>query len=352
MATGGAQINVPTPPSALATDAGDSTFNRALQYRTQSGQYSTTLINQISQYLTGLSTNVDETALLAQTGDELVGLGELLGLGQTISSNVNPIIATLLNSVNGIIQNDQPDFDIDGVVDAIVAQLNAELTSSSENVAFFRALIEQIISLALLDSSYQILASDVTDVDNIVNAFIARNQSTTQDEIITIDRKTVNDLITDGVLDSTIAGENLVRMNAKKSRIFEEIQNRAEELRVQQFNIRLQNRIEVMRTKVSAGNIIPDDLLRLNPQLYGLVGDLVKDKFFDMNNFIGAFPGILQTAVSSMTNFGKTSQDERVQKAQVTLGAANEAMKLFQIYGSSLSTIASSAGKLSTFEAV
>lgn len=161
MATGGQQINVPNPPGALAVDGGDSAFNQALQYRTQNGLYSTSLINQVSQFITGMSTNVDEVSLNAQTTDELVSLGRLLFMGQTIADDISPIISTLLNILSGIVQNEQPTFEINPVVDSIVEQLNAELTSSNENLLYFRSLIEQIISLALLDSSYEILATDL-----------------------------------------------------------------------------------------------------------------------------------------------------------------------------------------------
>lgn len=343
------QLGVNAPPSQLVTDTGASPALQILQYRSQLSSRSYALMASIAQYITGISTNLDEKILPTPSGDEDNAMDKLYDLGNTIAGQADPVIAAMIGLVNNHITTEQPDFDIQTLLDKAVTELFAELDSADASVEVARELLMSIVNSALLNSAYGVLAD--ADIDNAIDAFKTNAKSQADDQIITLDRKTINEHITDGMLDSDIGANIITRAMARKVRQYTEIDNQALIRRLEYLNAQFQQKLDRERNKVQAGALLSRDMIRLPDALYDLIGELARRRFADVDSFAQALPNLLSTSAQALDSVKRNLQSDRFRQTEIDIESAREIINLWNVISTNLRGIATSLGAMGTFEA-
>jgi len=307
--------------------------------------------NSIAQYITGFSTKLDELVDPSPGGNESSAEDELKDLSVSISNQTDPIISALMSMVDKRINTEEPTFDIQNLIDKASAELFDQLDSTDADVTVVRELLRSIVDTALLDSSYQILAADISDVDATVEAFKTEAKSQLDDRMFELERRSVNTMISDGVLDFDIGAELSSRITARKGRQYTEIDNKAEELREQLLQNRWQRLIDEQRTKLQAGQLLKGNMIELPTALYDLLGDLARRRFVNTDTFANALPNILNSAVLGLSNLKESTQRDRLHSVETQLASGKAIIDLWNIISTNLQGVARSASQLATFEA-
>lgn len=343
------QILTPPLPGALGIDATETPVLQALQARTQAVAYSASLINAIARYTTSFNTNFNTLQLQAEDGDEASSLAKLYDLGNTISTQVDPIINALLGVLNKSLTTQEPDIDIQSLLDKIVPVIFGYL--DAEDIADARAVLRANLDLLFLDSAWNILATDITDVDAIINAFKTEAKSQLDEKMFELERRDINSLISAGLIDSTIGADTITRISKTKGRQFTEIDAKAVQLRNELLEQRFQRTVERNKGKLESQRIFASSLIQFPDSLTDLIGDLARRRFLDNNAFAQSLPNIIQSAVSSLSNVKELGQRDRFQSADVQIEVGKTIIGLFGDMINTLGSISSSAAKLATFEA-
>ncbi|HEC64974.1 MAG TPA: hypothetical protein ENI23_06765 [bacterium] len=346
-------VIIPTPgiPASLLIVGDEPDVLKALKYRTQVGQYGASFLNVIAQYMTSFSTNLDELVMPVSAGDEEAALNELFDKGNFLSSQLQPLTEALITAMENELAGNTVDFDVQGLVDTIMTRILAELNTGDESVEMFRTLLKGIIDSALLNSSYGILSSESILITDSVDSFISRSKSVLDEQMVELERQSMNQLDIDGVLDSDIGSEVLARVLAKKGRQYKEIEFQAEEIRMKWSNDAFDRAIQRERTKIQAGSLLPVELLKIPSEFYRLMGDLVNKRFLDRNQFINTYPSMLTSCVASLESVARLRQGDRHVSANYSLEVGKTIIELFGLMSGNLQSIATSIAKMGTFEA-
>lgn len=344
-------IAIPNLPAALLITGTESDPMKALKYRTQTAQYSAAFLNIIARYMTGFSTNVDELVMPAMTGDEQNALNKLYDQSENLVTDMGPLRDAIIAALEEDLVTAQPEFDLQNIIDLIVSRIQEELGAGSSDIATFRALLKSIINLALMDSSYQILGSESVMISNAVNAFVNRGKSTLDQKYARFDKKTWNEIDFDGMLDSSIGAEVIARAQQDKARDYLEVEYKGEEFRIEWTNAAFDRAIERVKAKISAGALLPVDLIRLPSSLYDLLGDLMRRRFFDRSSFINNYPNIISEGFNGLEAVARIRQNDRHVSTNFSLEVARVVIGMFMQMTQNLQSVASSVAKLSTFEA-
>lgn len=344
-------IGTPSIPASLLIVGDEPDVLKALKYRTQINQYGQVFLNLIAQYMTGFSTNIDELVMPAPEGDEERALEELYDQSKGLATDLQAVTDAILLAISEDLVSDPVAWDTQAFITAVSEAILGEISESDDTVAEFRTLLRSIIDLALLNSSYDILGSEEVLINNAVDSFIARSKSELDTKMNRVDRQTINELDLDGVLDSDIGAEIIARALIDKGRAYLEVEYKGEELRIEWTNEAFDRAIKRVQTKISAGQLIPTDLLRLQPALYDMLADLAKRRFLDRNTFINTYPSMLSNALNGLADVAKIWQATRHTSANYSLDVGKTIIELFGLMSSNLQSISSSVAKMSTFEA-
>jgi len=145
--------------------------------------------------------------------------------------------------------------------------------------------------------------------------------------------------------------ETLNRTDLRKQRLLLEMNAQAEVLRAQRKGRAYDSAINREKTKIQTGVILPVQLLRLPPEIYDVIAELVRRRFLDKNRYVELLPALTANAVEGLKEVGKRLQEDRFRTAGFTLEQRRlENEYVYQI-NRNLESIANAAGKLGTFEA-
>jgi hypothetical protein len=271
-------------------------------------------------------------------------------LSDNIADKADQIIDTLISVAERDLANTRRiNVDVDNLVSLVERAFEKELDSTNPlSIYAFRTILKNFINTLLLDSSFQILATDLTAVDKTVTAFINRSKSTLDDELFLVERRNLNDLALDGVLDSSIASEAISRISARKGRQFIEIENQAEELKRKLTNDAFERQYEKQRIRISALTNAP---YNLPPAAFGILGSLFDKIFPDPNSFLSALPNLLSTAAKGYDDLLAYWTKVRFKETDTDIATVQAYTEYQKFISENLIGIYQALAKMSTFEA-
>lgn len=255
--------------------------------------------------ITNVNTTVADVVLEGASGDESQSMKELSNLGEKLADKLDPVLNALLAAIEDTIVTDEVTADVQTLVNTINAEVLEELTDTETQVDVFRALLKSIIDTALLDSSYQILSFESGDITTEIDNFITRRTAEINQESTKFMGQDLNELIANGTLDPDIGAETLNRTDLRKQRLLLEMNAQAEVLRAQRKGKAYDSAINRERTKIQAGTLLPVQLLRLPPEVYDVIAELVRRRFLDKSRYVQLLPALTANAVEGLKEVGK-----------------------------------------------
>lgn len=340
--------SAPSPPSI----GGTSAIQQIMEYRARVTKWAGDVIKDVADYVgqfEGVVRPYEFPNIIFEeaSGQELSAKDDLYELATKIKNRTDQVIDAMLESLGSQISN-PPDIDIGAIVDRLLEYLDIEIGSGNDSILSFRALVRAYVETVLLDSAFAVLSTELTEINTAVEAFKSSAKSQLDEEMFMLERRTINELETIGMLDSSVAADLLSRISARKARRYIEIDEKAEQLRFEYLRDAWNRSIERVRVRIQALGLLP---LSLPSQLYTVLGDLVASRILDPRSFVTNFPNILATGVGALTNLAEMLQRNRLQKP-MTQGS------IVQIYGNFVDAIARNLGalgesvaKLATWEA-
>lgn len=324
-------------------------------YRAQLLEWSAGLLGDIAEYFSDYRNAyengivIPEPTLASEDLREQDAIEGLLALAERIKEKTDPIIDGMLEALDQIVANRPPVVDISSIVDLAVDAIEAELDPNNPiSIYAFRTTVSTYITGILLDTAFDLLAADTTDITNTVNAYITRAKSELDDQMIISERRDLNELATRGVLDSEIAATTITRANAKKGRLYIEIENKAEELRQTLKNDAYERAFKRTDARIRAMSLLP---LELPPGIIGLLGDVIARQYLDPNAFIGNLPNILATAAGGFGDTARLLQQMRTVAYQGEISELGGYTDALRMIADNISRVMDATGKMATMEA-
>lgn len=343
------------PIPALFAPKPPTSFVDIQVYRAQLLEWSAGLLGDIAEYFSDYRNAyengivIPEPTLASEDLREQDAIEGLLALAERIKEKTDPIIDGMLEALDQIIANRPPVVDISNIVDLAVDAIEAELDPNNPvSIYAFRTTVSTYITGVLLNTAFELLAADTTEITTTVNAYIARAKSELDERMIETERVDINTLATRGVLDSEIAATTIARANAKKGRLYIEIDNKAEELRQQLKNDAYERAFKRTDARIRAMSLLP---LELPPGVIGLLGDVIAKQYLDPNAFVGNLPNILATAAGGFGDIARLLQQGRNASYQgqiAELGGYTDALRMI---ADNISRVMDATGKMATMEA-
>ena len=324
-------------------------------YRAQLLEWSAGLLGDIAEYFSDYRNAyengivIPEPTLAAEDLREQDAIEGLLALAERIKEKTDPIIDGMLEALDQIIANRPPVVDVSSIVDLAVDAIEAELDVNNPlSIYAFRTTVSTFITGILLDTAFDLLSADTTDITNTVNAYITRAKSELDDQMVSLDRELLNSLATRGVLDSEIAATAIARANAKKGRQYTEIENKAEELRQTLKNDAYERAFKRAEARIRAMQLLP---LELPPGILGLLGDVIAKQYLDPNAFVGNLPNLLATAAGGFGDIARLLQQGRTVAYNGEIEELSAYTNALRMIADNVSRVMDAVGKMSTMEA-
>lgn len=340
-------------PSVLIPQPGVD-IERIISYRGQLLQWGAGTMNNIAKYLANYADivedrDVPEPELEAAGQTEQDAINGLMQLAAQIKNQTTPVIDGMLSSLDDIIANRPPTIDITSLVGLIETALQKELDQTNPlSVYAMRELARSYVSSLLLNTSFEVLSSDTTDITNAVNAFIARRKSEIDEQLFSVERRDINELANDSVFDSEIASTAIVRANAKKTRLYAEVDNEAEIMRQRLTNDAFERAFRRAESRIRGLSLLP---MELPPGIYGIVGDVINRQYLDPNAFISNLPSVIGYATDGFGTIAQLLQRGRHDAYRGQIDEMNAYTNLLQFIAASLAQVADAIAKITTMEA-
>lgn len=341
----------PVPAFGVLTGKG---FVDIQLYRAQIVEWSADLLEEITEYMSNLKNVYDsivipEPTFASEDLREIAAIQGLLDLAERIKDKTDPVIDGMLEALDQVIANRPPVVDISTIVDLAVEAIERELDPNNAlSIYAFRQTVSTYITAVLLNTAFDLLAADTTEINTTVNAYITRAKSELDDRMIETERVDINTLATRGVLDSEIAATTISRANAKKGRLYIEIENKAEELRQALKNDAYGRAFERAKVRISAMSLLP---LELPAGIYSLLGDVIARQYLDPNAFIGNLPNILGVAANGFGDIGRLLQQGRATSYTGQISELSGYTDAIRMIADNMSRVMDAIGKMATMEA-
>lgn len=356
MASGvGSGVNLPpfpTPPSPSTTDG---TFDLIQKYRAAIAKWAGDVYREMSMYADDFSRAAGpnkwkDATLASPDATEADVLTRIKDTALEIKDKTMPLIDALSEIAEEFLVTNKPSVDMTTFLQNLMNAVNAYLSSSADNEDF-RNLLKSIVDLVLLDSTFVLTSSDISDVDTTVNNFITRAKSEADTQFLYVDRQNINDLIAKGIFQSDMGANLLQKLALSKARAYAEIDARAEELRRQLLNDAWQRLFMKVELRIRAGSILPADLVALPSGIFSLLGEVLRRVFPDPQNYALSLPGILLNALNALVSLADHLQRERATRSGIDNEINRNITSLFNVISSVLQSVAEGAAKMATFEA-
>lgn len=329
-------------------------FERIQSYRAQLLHWGSGVTFNIADYLTRYMDYVEDReipdpVLEAAGQDEIDAVDRLLDLATQIKNQASPIIDGMMSALDDILANQPPTIDITTLVGLIETALQKELDQNNPlSIYAMRELARSYVSALLLNTSFEVLASDTTDITSAVNAFITRRKSEIDEQLFSQERRSLNELANDSVLDSEIAATAITRANARKTRLYAEVDNEAEIMRQRLTNDAFERAFRRAETRIRGLALLP---MELPAGIYGIVGDVINRQYLDPNAFISSLPSVLGYATDGFGTIAQLLQRGRHEAYQGQISEMNAYTNLLQFIAAALAQVADAIAKMTTMEA-
>lgn len=347
------------PPSNVTLDTARTTaniFEQVLQYRTLMAEWVGTNAKSMSNLINNfdglLNSNFyRNTAVPGQTGDESTTIANIVDMANDLKLKTLPLIEDFADAASALLAAPPSVPNLQALVDAVVASILSELDDTEpESIAVFKALIKSIVDTALLNTTYDITAGELTEIATLKAAFISERESKLEEKMFLIERQSVASLVAKTKINSTKGTEILARGAAHKARLFLEIADQASEYERQLRNEAFQRIYEKMKIKIQSGTIIPQELIKLPNAAYGIFDGILNRLFLSPGQFVNQLPQILVAAIQSLGDVTRLLQDDRYKRLAGDQQSDQNITQLFSTVLSGYSSLIQSTGKLATFE--
>ena len=345
----------PVQQPILAVPApGTVDFERVNAYRAQILQWAVGTMNNIAQWLSNLVAfiedhEVPEPTLLSEDTRELNAVQRLLDLSTQIKDRADGVIDGMLESLDEIVANRPPAIDVSALVSLIETALRKELDQTNPlSVYALREVARSYVASLLMNSTFEVLNTDTTQINGTVNAYINRRKSEIDEQLFTVERRSVNELANDSLLDSEIAATSITRMNAKKTRLYGEVDDAAEELRQRLMNEAYERAFKRADARTRAMSLLP---LELPAGTYGIIGDVINRQYLDPNAFVSNLPGVIGLATGGFGDVANLLQRGRLEQYKGEIAEVGTYTDLLRVIAGNMTQVADAIGKISTMEA-
>ncbi len=329
-------------------------FNQIIEYRAAVMTWAAEIMSEIAQYVSGFegvvrAGDIPNIALGGPTGLELSARTDLSLLSTAIGDKTEPIINALLTAIENVTVSNPPTMDIQGIVTNIETVLDKELNPNDPlSIYSLREVIRSYVASILLDSAFEILATDTTNINSEITAFKTNAKSQLDDKMFVIERRELNSLAMNSTLDSEIGATAISRINARKGRLYTEIDNQAEVLRQEKIEAAYERAFERQKTRIASMSLLPT---QLPDGLIGILKGIILIQFIDPSAFIAQLPGILGFATDGFKSVAGMYQEDRFKDVDVDLNSIQAHAQFLNVIVGNLSQIAQAVGKFATMEA-
>jgi len=355
-------------PNAISI-GGTSSFEQIVGYRSKLASFSGQLFKDLTKFITAVGSSSAGVKGWAHDGDlrhfdfntssllnvhvnEPVVEAKVLKMVNAISTQTDSIINALLNIGQSFLtQQTTFNIDINKVVTSISTILDKEVGADPNSIYSLRNVVRIFVTTEVLNSAMEMLPGDddLELIDDSVNAFRDAAKLRFDDEAIKMDRRTINTLISKGMLNSTVGAEVLARHAIKKgNRAWEVIDKEAIAIKLDAITKLWGIKIERLRTRVSAYDMLPVDL---PPGIAAALGGIIDRSFVDPRTFVDAFPRILGEGMNSLLKIRELHQTDRRQHVEKHVQYEQLNYELVELIFKNSIQLASSLGKMATFEA-
>jgi len=351
----GTVIGKPSLPTTPVIPETITSIEQVLKARLDTAKWAADVIKEVVRYLSDwqdqiAGREVPNPSFPGASGQELASRNAIYELSTQIKDKTEPIINKYLNAIDTIVQNNPPTLDISAIVDLVEQALTAELDENNPLSAYsMRAFVKSYVSTLLLDSTFDVLATDTTQITTTVDAYISRRQSEVDRQYAHTDRENWNQLASRGALDSEIVDTVQARNVNRKLRDYKEIDDAAEELRQRLLLDAFDRAFKRVDARLRGMTLLP---LELPSGVYGMIADIVSRQYLDPNAFIGNLPNVIGFATEGYGTLINHLLQERTTRYE---GANNELQAFGQyldVITKGLSEIGLAVAKISTWEAV
>jgi len=340
-------VSTPVAPTSV-TD-----FNDIMEFRMSIMNWAGDIMKEIADYLSDFdsaisASTIPNPGLEGATGTELTARNKLQSLAEVIQTRTTTIVDTMLDKLEDIAVN-PPTIDIDSLVTLVETAYTKELDENNPlSVYAMREVARSYVSTVLLDSAFELLSGDETEITTTVDIFISRRKSEIDERLYTTERRTFNQLASSSVLDSEIASDAIVRANGKKTRLYGEVDSEAEELRQRLRTDAYQRAFERQKTRIAAVGLLP---FQLPPGLAEMINSILLRNYIDPTSFVGNLPQIIGFGVDGFSRLAEFGQRDRVVEAETDVGAINAYSNMVNTISGNLAQVATAIGKFATMEA-
>lgn len=291
--------------------------------------------------------------LTGQTTDELNTIDKIVEMAGDLQVKTLPLVESFATEASSLLTGKPTVPNLQDLVDAVTASILSELDSAQTNsIEAFKTLIKSIIDTALLNTTYDITATELSEIATQKASFISDKKSEADEKTFLIERETVNNLISKGQLNATRGADTLTRMTAKKTRIYLEIEKQADQYEIELKKEAFQRIYDKMRIKIESGTIVPQELIKLPNAAYGIFDGILARLFLSPGEFVNQLPQILVASINSLNDVARLLQDERFKKLAGDQDSDRNIVQLFQTVLGGYSSLIAATSKMATFEAV
>ena len=284
-------------------------------------------------------------------GNEVTLRNNAITMANRLYNDTSPLVQDFSDAARQLLVTPPTIPDLQGLVDAVVASILSELDEDEEeSIAVFKALIKSIIDTALLNTTYDITATELDEIATVKAAFIASRESKIDEEMFIRERQTNNELVMKGQINSTRGADIMAREAAKKARLMLEVQNAADEYEITLRREAYQRIYDKMRIKIQAGGIVPQELIKLPNAAYGIFDGILNRLFLSPQQFVSQLPQLLVAAIQSLGDTTRIFQDERFKRVAGSAQSDSNYINLLQAVVSGYGSLIASTGKMATFE--
>ncbi len=346
----------PTPAISTATPA--DVYALVLEYRARLAEWvgqntreMALIVDNFNSLMS--SSKYRNSTLTSQDSAEIGIIADTVDMANKLHDKTLPLVETLATSAASLLAATPTVSNLQALVDAVTAAIINEIDEGSdESVTVFKTLIKSIVDTALLNTTYDITASELSEIATAKASFISDKKSEADEKMFLIERASVNSLIANGQLHSTRGADTLTRMTAKNTRIYLEIEKQADQYEIDIKREAFTRIYQKMELKIRSGGIIPQDLIKLPNPVWAIFDGILNRLFLSPGEFVNQLPQLLTASIASLSDVSKLLQDERFKKLAGNQSSDQNITALFNTVLAGYGTLISSTGKLATFEGV